>query len=333
MFHQRSLFIIFLTLCCQFLHSQIQITGHVFSAKDSATIAGASIYFDGTSIGTSSDLNGYFKLQLKKAINSDLIISSIGYKAISLKTLPSDKNVKFSIYLDENNETLETVFLEDDPWTRKKKLEYFRREFIGLGPAAEGTTILNEENLVLRYSPSKNKMTAYSDEPLIIKNDYLGYKIKYSLVDFYIDFKENSEMVNSIFYAGTSFFQDLQKIKNRQLKRRKESYFGSSLHFMRSIVHHALSENSFLLYADKKQVTQDEVLELSKTEKYYQASPKIAEFRVRYDQSNWSMVVLEDDFTIDEFGNFYPPTSITLSGAMGSKRVGDMVPLDYQFKE
>lgn len=330
--HLSSLLFIFI-ISGQLLNAQIQISGRILSAKDSTTIQGASIYFDGTSIGTSSSPNGHFRLQIRESINSNLIVSSLGYKSLSLQTKSTERNIRFTIYLQENSESLETVFLEDDPWTRKKKLAYFRQEFLGKGTAGKLTKIVNEDDLNLRYSPSKNKLTVSCDEPLIIQNDYLGYKINYNLSEFYISFFKESEEIKGVYYAGSSFFQDIDKIRNRHLNRREESYYGSSLHFMRSIIQNKLTENNFLLYTDDKQIDLRDALLITKTEKYYQAIPQMQKFRVRYGQALWSLVILEDSFSIDEFGNFAPPTSLTMGGFMSSKRVAQMVPLDYDPKE
>jgi uncharacterized protein YegP (UPF0339 family) len=59
--------------------SQNQLNGKVYSAKDSIAIFGASVYFDGTSIGVSTNNEGFYKISFKEN-NSSLIISSLGYE-------------------------------------------------------------------------------------------------------------------------------------------------------------------------------------------------------------------------------------------------------------
>ena len=65
------------------VHSQNKISGTVLSAEDSTAIIGASIYFDGTSIGVSSNQDGDFDISFMDN-NSALIITSLGYEALVL---------------------------------------------------------------------------------------------------------------------------------------------------------------------------------------------------------------------------------------------------------
>lgn len=55
------------------------VKGIILDAKTNLPIESASVYFDNTSIGTSSNLKGEFEITLKKGINTSLIISLLGY--------------------------------------------------------------------------------------------------------------------------------------------------------------------------------------------------------------------------------------------------------------
>jgi hypothetical protein len=78
------------------------------------------------------------------------------------------------IFLEESRETLGEVHLETDPWSRQKKLEIFKREFLGNTPMARQCRIKNEDKIRLRYIPSTETLVAYADEPIKIINKYLG---------------------------------------------------------------------------------------------------------------------------------------------------------------
>ncbi|WP_026915883.1 carboxypeptidase-like regulatory domain-containing protein [Christiangramia portivictoriae] len=170
------------------VHSQNTISGTVLSAEDSTAITGASIYFDGTSIGVSSGQDGDFKISYQDN-NSALIITSLGYETLAfdpseIKKLGSNS----AFYLPIKREELETVYLETDPWSRMRKLQHFKKEFLGRNYAMYDCKIVNEDVIKLRYSPSKKTMIATANEPIIIHNNYLGYAIRYQLADFELGF-------------------------------------------------------------------------------------------------------------------------------------------------
>ncbi|MCB7481405.1 carboxypeptidase-like regulatory domain-containing protein [Christiangramia sediminis] len=335
----RIKFIVFTGLICLSSissFSQVKISGRVFNAKDSSAIYGASIYLDGTSIGTATNNSGKFDLNMNKDFQATMIISSMGYEQIKL-TDPSKFSGKLlKVYLREKQESLETVFLEADPWSREKKLKIFKEQFIGMGKTAKNCKILNEDEIILRYSPSKNTLLASSENKLVIENNNLGYKINYTLVDFNVQFKpdenESSSPV-SIYYSGTSYFENLtDKIPKRILRKRKQAYLGSSLHFMRSINKKSLDKQKFDLYKGHNTVSQENILRLDVLKNYTHAKPLVKSIRIRYDQNHWSTMNFEDDFIIDTYGNFSPPNSITFSGEMSQSRISQMVPLNYQLK-
>ena len=49
-------------------------------------LVGVSVWIEGTSMGTTTDNQGFFSLKIDKSISLKLIISSIGYKKKKLKS-------------------------------------------------------------------------------------------------------------------------------------------------------------------------------------------------------------------------------------------------------
>ncbi|CAL65452.1 carboxypeptidase-like regulatory domain-containing protein [Christiangramia forsetii] len=206
----RSLFIFFILFSIP-TFAQLKISGNVYNAKDSTAVFGASVYLDGTSIGTSTRDDGRFSLNLKKSFQANMIISSIGFEPIKIANISQYSGKSFKVYIKEKKESLETVYLEADPWSREKKLRIFRQQFLGSDRSADNCKIRNQDDLNLRYSPSKNILFASADKELIIENSDLGYIINYNLVDFNVQFKtdENErEWPVSVYYAGTSYFKN-----------------------------------------------------------------------------------------------------------------------------
>ncbi len=122
--------------------------------------------------------------------------------------------------------------------------KFFIENFIGTTYAARLCRIRNYKTLRFRHSKKKNILTAVADEPLIIENRELGYRITYQLEDFSYDFNQNT-----LFYLGYTLFEDMAKdtlkIPKRFLRERHAAYKGSIVHFIRSLYNNKLVENGF----------------------------------------------------------------------------------------
>jgi len=87
--------------------AQVVIKGTLTSGKES--IVGANIYIKGTTIGTVSDVNGGFTLEIPEASTSEmLIISLIGYKTLEL---PIGSRTTFYVSLEEDLQVLSEVVI------------------------------------------------------------------------------------------------------------------------------------------------------------------------------------------------------------------------------
>jgi hypothetical protein len=101
-----------------------------------------------------------------------------------------------------------------------------------------------------RFSKKDGRLTAHASEPLLIENKALGYRIRYDLETFRYDSKSQY-----ILYTGYPFFEQLpgkeKKIQNWK-KKRQEVYFGSLMHFMRSVYRNNLAQEGFDVRRMKK---------------------------------------------------------------------------------
>lgn len=105
----RFFFIVF-NFICSLLFAQNQIQGNVFANnKDGSSfpLSGANILWEGTSLGTMSDIDGNFTLPYKDS-NTTLVVSYVGYKTITIEV--QNPNAQLGILL-EVLEGLETVTL------------------------------------------------------------------------------------------------------------------------------------------------------------------------------------------------------------------------------
>lgn len=313
--------------------SQDFIQGVVYSASDSTALIGASVYFDGTSIGVSTNIDGEFKIR-GEGTTSPLVISMIGHQTLIVPDY-ADYNGKLPpIYLQESQERLGEVHLETDPWTRKKKLGVFRREFLGNNAAALKCNIENEDALHLRYIPSQEVMVAYASEPLIITNRHLDYEVTYNLTDFRVEFSTGTsglQFTHLVYYEGLSFFKELRKSTPKRIfKNRNKAYTGSTLHFMRSLASKKLHQNNFRIFHKRLEVPPYDLFNLETIDNLVQVELLSEKLTILHRDLDQSSMETSGKFYIDPLGNHTPPQNVIFSGEISRKRMAEMLPMDYQ---
>jgi len=94
-----------------------RITGNVFQAKDKEPIIGANVLVEGTSIGTITDIDGNFTLEVPA--NSMLVVSYIGCETQKIKV---GNNQNFSVGLTDNTIGLDDVVVVGYGTQRKSDL-------------------------------------------------------------------------------------------------------------------------------------------------------------------------------------------------------------------
>ena len=320
------------------IYSQL-ISGTVYDKFTNESLAGATVYLDGTTIGVITNLGGKFEISVDRSLNSNLIISHLGYftAAISPEYFGNLK----AIYLEENRQELEEVVLEPDGWSRAKKLRIFKAEFLGRGPNSQNCKILNEKDITLIYQKSKNQLIAICENQIHLKNKYLGYEIYYNLVDFEVQFTSDPNGLRypkQVYIAGTSFFKDLSiKTKKKIINRRAFEHKGSLVHFMRSLANHELSKDQFEIYYKSLKTAPYKYFNFSKENDQTKVTLLAAKLSVLYNQEQQSSIEFTSSdfkfFYIDAYGNHSPPNSLLFGGDFGAKRMANLMPLDYVFKD
>ncbi|WP_424494841.1 carboxypeptidase-like regulatory domain-containing protein [Salinimicrobium sp. GXAS 041] len=316
--------------------AQKMITGNIFQSNDSTALEAVSVYYDGTNIGTSTNKNGAFSIQRYPG-EATLVISFLGYKTKMISISPNISGLLPPMYLEQQQEELAEVILEPDPWSRRKKLAIFRREYLGNTPEAKKVKIKNEEVLRLYYSPSTEKLTAVATEPLIISNRFLGYNVRYELENFTVKFSTGSSglrFTHMVLYQGFSYFSELKnRTRKKHLKNRERTYTGSSLHFMRSLSQKSLAENNFRIFHDRFQVPPYKHFNFNLTEEGMEISLLADKLSILYGELEQSGIQATSPFLIDHFGNHTPPVSVLFSGEMSTKRISHLLPLNYNLEK
>ncbi|WP_452219718.1 carboxypeptidase-like regulatory domain-containing protein [Lacinutrix salivirga] len=341
------LFYFFYLSFCSSLISQ-NIKGIVLDRKTNSPIESAAIYFDNTTKGVITNSKGYFEIEYNKGSKTPLIISYLGYQKIILEDYKP--NIVYKFLLDEDINSLEEVVLTSkDEWSREKKLNYFRNEFLGLTENGKSCTILNEDAIKLQFNKKTKQLTATANQQLIIINKRLNYKLLYDFNDFEINFiaykfkrkKDSTEKpetrysIKSVYYSGTTFFKDLNKDNNKRiLKRREKTYKGSVLHFMRTLRDNKLGKD-FDITSKGFKVKAEHYIYRKTLEAQNVVKIRIPkQLGILYKNKEQSFFVpLTEYFIIDIYGVFSPVKSLSFGGKMSEKRIGDTLPIDYMLNE
>lgn len=221
--------------------SQPVIKGKVVSATNGDPIAGSSVFISNTSAGTTSAKDGSFELNNVPSGRHELVISCIGYEtnvfSFSTEQLPLKLKVEMTVKVRElANVTVEPSVEEGwDKWGRM-----FTENFIGRTPNAAQCRIKNEKAIRFRFYKKSNRVIAYCDEPVILENKALGYRIVYQLEDFEVNFK-----AGTTYFAGYPLFEETGKNRKRWDRNRDKAYYGSMQHFMYCVYHDSLQQHGF----------------------------------------------------------------------------------------
>ena len=339
--------IIFLFLCTFIainVHSQT-LSGTVYD-ENKQTIPGASVYLDGTSIGTITDDNGNYKLSVPNKINTILVISFIGYEAYFVQN--PFENPIHKVQLVPKMTNLKEVTIVIDGFSRNDKLKIFRNQFLGTTKGGKSCKILNEDDISFQYNLKKNILTATSQNPLRIANKHLGYEISFNLIDFNIEFFKKSIKVSDVvssYFAGTTAYKDVSNKNSTFISRRKKTYDGSQMLFFRNLIRNIWDKKQFELYNGSYPADPNDYFSVSQTDGHYNVTvkPNVAvkkdqlapagfysTFNLMYNRKNQSKVIFRTaNFAVDAFGNTDAPDAIMFAGEMSKYRMGDLLPLDF----
>lgn len=232
-------FYMVLLFFCMPVYSQISFNGKVIDDSTNLPIPNATVYFNNTTIGTITSESGDFNLMLPFFFNAELVISCKGYEVFLYKpgvTKMVGKKFVFKIHAGLQETQNKLVASEG---IRKRWLEIFYKNVLGISEEASKSTIGNDSSIYFVAGPSKSSFLVYADRPLLISNPMLGYKIRFDLVEFLYD-----EKTGYCDFSGYAHYEELNDHK-KYIKNRHQCFYGSSLHFYRSLVANQLAQNGF----------------------------------------------------------------------------------------
>jgi CarboxypepD_reg-like domain len=232
------------------LFAQLSITGKVINAKTNEPIAGANVFINTTSYKTVANAEGKFVLLNLNIQKGELIVNALGYKH-EVINIDSKIANDLTIKLEPQPKELDAVLVyryEKDGYKKWGKL--FTDGFIGNTHEAADCIIDNTKALKFFYNKKTQTLSVSANEPLIIINKALGYRIDYTLEDF-----EYNTKSNIMFFSGYPVFTEIQKGKRKMQQwkeKRNDCYRGSVMHYMRALYRNILTEEGFIVQKANK---------------------------------------------------------------------------------
>jgi hypothetical protein len=241
----RKLFIFLACLTGTAFAQAQSLKGIVRYADNRSPVVAASVFLANTSIGTVTKENGEFVISNFPDGRYDLVVSFVGYESFTLSVqsnhLPENIEVLLKPKVNELKEVILEPYLKDG-WEKWGK--FFMENFIGMSAAASDCELQNKGVIKFRLNKKENILTVTAGDRLEIENHFLGYHLKYDLVSF-----EYNMRTHLLLFQGYPFFQEMDTkrsgLKKKWLANREEAYYGSMMHFMRSLFRNKLVEQQF----------------------------------------------------------------------------------------
>lgn len=329
-------FVLFVWLLFSILniHSQ-NISGKIIDAQTNEPLFGAAVYYDNTSIGTTSNEDGTFSIEYKSNLKSPLVFSYLGYYSVTITEY--ENNQGLLITMNRKSESLDEIVIESkNVWSRESMLKEFLKLYLGDSENGLSCELLNPEDIILTYHSKRKQLRARAKAPLRIRNKRLDYLITVDLSIFeanywFVSKNKKRRNLNFVHYSGNNFYKPLSKKPTKEvIKLRKKTYRGSVLHFMRSIANNRITREGYEVLSGNIEVDPDRYIEVEKQEDGSSLVRFRGAFTVLYKKKQQSVVKsIMEYFSIDSYGNHTPTDAVRFGGTLGAQRMGDTLPLDF----
>ncbi|WP_462253500.1 carboxypeptidase-like regulatory domain-containing protein [Ekhidna sp.] len=227
--------------------AQQTIKGKAIDSETQEPVAFANVFFSGTLIGSTTDIDGNFSFEIPVEGKYELIISYIGYKEFSKEILTNEEIPFLNVELEPEVIELKDIEVEADTTGWADNYTTFKRLFLGETQNAVKVDITNPKDIFLFYDPIENGLFAHSRKEIVIENKALGYRIGYAMKQFGMEYKTGQ------FYSfGIPRFQEIEPKGKGQAKRwekaRAKAYNGSFVHFLKSYKDNSFTKEGYKVH-------------------------------------------------------------------------------------
>lgn len=225
--------------------SQNTLKGKVLAADTKQPIHLANVFLSNTSIGTLTNAEGLFTIDHFPPGRYDVVVSCIGYESYVATIQYAQLPLTIEVNLKPRINILDEVIVE--PYEKngwEKYGQFFMDNFIGTSALSKDCKLKNPQTVRFRYNKKENTLRAFADEPIILENRALGYILKYDLKTF-----EYNYSTRIMYYQGYPLFEEMEtgrkRLEKKWEEKRADAYYGSLMHFMRSLFRNKLIEEGF----------------------------------------------------------------------------------------
>lgn len=335
------------------------VKGKVVDKTTQAPLAGASVFAQNTTIGEATDSAGKFNLWLPRGGYS-LVTTFTGYETETIRVNGSSENDSLVFELNPEIKSLETVTISisnevKDGW--EKYGTFFTKNFIGQTAFSKLCFIKNPEVLHFYFNKKRNSLKVAAKEPLVVDNFALGYTLKFAIDSFTNNYNSGTNL-----FVGYPLFTEMKGTPDQEKMweaNRVIAYKGSLLQFMRSLYATTLKENGFEIQFIVNNNGEEYPIRLgdvygalnykkddsTKTVEFYPNQSEVAliykndppeKSYTDFDSTakkNFQLSTLifpkGEKFYVDQNGYFYEQEDLVTNGYLGFKKIGDMLPYDY----
>jgi len=312
---------IYSTVCGQI------IRGSILDISTKSGIPFASVYFNATFAGTTSDKDGNFELDVSNNSSMPLTVSAVGYYSVTLAPFQTGKHLQISLAPKVYELTEAHVKAKSLKAKRQRNLRLFREEFLGTSANAGQCKILNENDISFNYDSDTDTLKVFALKPLEIQNGALGYRLTY-----YLDKFEYYRKRRSTFFMGNMIFKDEAGADSIQKKRyntiRKGTYLGSRMHFFRTLCGDTLKTKFVVQDPSGEEIKYKNLVTRVNNEYYLTYSTHL---QLSYGRDVSYIIFRKKPVYFDRTG-YFDPSTINWKGSMGEQRIADWLPYEYKME-
>jgi hypothetical protein len=346
--------------------AQGMIKGKVTESSTGEPLPFCNVFINNTTFVTTTDLEGNFSLTQIPEGDFEIGFSFIGYQAVLRPAVvKSGGTLTINVALVSSEQQLSDVEIKasrDKVWERE--LRKFKNLFLGNDYLAGTCEILNPWVIDFPQENNNNTFKAFAIQPIQIRNEGLGYLLTFDLKEFL--FTPQRYII-----SGATRFEPLEapdsKTQTMWEKNRRDVYLKSPNNMFKAILENKYNEQGFYLYGDKPGGSESRNLrsnvfadELGKSVIPYKPvnfvtpARKPGEFRIAiqgrveihyekgystvntYKDAPYPISWLESRTNyvqINSAGVILNPRDLVFSGDMDKRKIGSLLPLDYQLTE
>ncbi len=334
------------------------ISGVVRDAKTAEVVPFANVFIANTTKGTTTNEKGEYLLT-KIPIGTVIVsVSMLGYaparQAVREEKETTKENIDFT--LNSYEQALSEVKVSgsrDKTW--EKQYQRFSKALLGDTPLTKACTI--KDGYLINFEETKGLLRATSTRPIEVENLALGYRLFFTLTSFVL---ANDE----IQYQGYARFEELKPVSEKEQKNwtlnRKMAFEGSDRHLFWALANHQLKAEGYEAFIDavgfnpanrtamffgqlnksilpisldslirKGRIANEFRIKLPKRVELHFASPYFNGQFYRDDARMISWIENNKDLDFNDKGVVLNQKDLVMSGFMSSKRLAEMLPLDY----